>query len=409
MNLPYYISKRLTANGNSFSAIVHKIALASISVGLAIMLISVMILGGFTSTIENKIFSFSGHFQILKFTVSNSLEEAPFAVQEGLFAVSTPPDFVEHLQEFGHKASLLKNGEEIEGVLLKGVGRSFDTTRFADNLVEGRFIHIPDSGYSREVLISKKIARLMRLSLSDDVTLNFMDFSTTPPSLRTRRLSVVGLYDTGLEDFDDHMVIGDLGLIRRMNNWPDSLVGGYELFVNNYGEAGEIERWLYDNLDYDLYPYKASDKYAQFFDWMRLISKNEVIFLVIITFVACFNMASVLLIMIMERTQMIGLLKALGAANKLVRRVFIYRGMQLIAKGMLIGNLIGLGLAYIQDRFKLIPLNPQNYYMEYVPIQWDWSMVILLNFLTFIIITSVLVLPTMIISRIQPIRAIRFD
>lgn len=373
------------------------------------MLVSVMILGGFTTTIKNKIFSFSGHFQVVKFSLNNSLEEAPFSPLSDVFRNPESYDFISHVQEFGHKASLLKSDEEIEGVLLKGVGRSFDTTRFGGNIVEGHFINFPDSAYAQEIVISRKMARTMRVSLGDDVLLNFMDFTTTPPSLRTRKLAIVGLYDTGLEDFDEHIVIGDINLIRRLNNWSDSLVGGYEVFISDYGEVAAAERWLYDNLDYDLYPQKVSDKYAQFFDWMRLISKNEVILLVFITIVACFNMASVLLIMIMERTQMIGLLKSLGAGNKLVRRVFVYRGMQLIAKGMVYGNLLGLGLAFIQDRFKVVPLNPQNYYMEYVPIQWDWTWVILLNILTFLIISAVLLLPTMIISRISPIKAIQFD
>jgi len=409
LNLPYYISKRLKASGNSFSSTVHTIATASICIGLAVMLISVMILGGFTSTIENKIFSFSGHLQVVKFSLNNAIEESPFSVNNAL--VTEPERFegIRHIQEYSHKATLLKSEFEIQGVLLKGIAPSFDTANFNQNIIDGRFIEFPDSTYSRELLLSAKMGRLMRVSVGDQVTLNFMDFATTPASLRTRRLTVAGLYETGLEDFDDHIVIGDIGLIRRLNNWPDSLVGGYEVFVNAANNIPGVERQLYDQLEYDLYPQKVSDKYIQFFDWMRLISKNEVIFLVIITFVACFNMASVLLIMIMERTQMIGLLKAMGAANKLVRRIFVYRGMILMGKGMLLGNVLGIGLAFLQDTFKIVPLDPQNYYMDYVPIQWDWQMVVLLNLLTFMIISLVLFLPTRIITGISPIQSIRFD
>jgi lipoprotein-releasing system permease protein len=249
----------------------------------------------------------------------------------------------------------------------------------------------------------------MRVGVGDPVVLNFMDFATRPPSLRTRRLIVKGIYETGLEDFDDHIIIGDIDLIRRLNNWGDSLIGGYEVFVTDVNEISSVERMLYDQLDYNLYPQKVSDKYIQFFDWMRLISKNEVIFLVIITFVACFNMASVLLIMIMERTQMIGLIKAMGASNRLVKRIFVYRGIILMGKGMFFGNLLGIGLAFLQDKFKIVPLDPQNYYMEYVPIQWDWMMVVLLNLLTFLIISLILFLPTRIITGISPIQSIRFD
>lgn len=408
MNLPYYISKRLKANGNSFSSVVHTIAVTSICIGLAVMLISVMILGGFTSTIENKIFSFSGHLQVVKFTLNNAIEESPFS-PKSTFLVADTIDEIRHIQEYSHKATLLRSEQEIQGVLLKGVGPSFDTLNFNQNIIEGGFITFSDSGYSTDVLLSNRMGRLMRVGVGDPVVLNFMDFSTRPPSLRTRRLTVKGIYETGLEDFDDHIIIGDIGLIRRLNNWSDSLVGGYEVFVKDVDQIPRVERMLYDQLDYELYPQKVSDKYIQFFDWMRLISKNEMIFLVIITFVACFNMASVLLIMIMERTQMIGLLKAMGASDKLVRRIFVYRGMILMSKGMLLGNLLGIGLAFLQDKFKIIPLDPQNYYMEYVPIQWDWMMVILLNLLIFLIISLILFFPTRIIAGISPIQSIRFD
>ncbi len=409
MNLSYYISKRLKSHGNSFSSIVHTIATASICIGLAVMLISVMILGGFTSTIENKIYSFSGHLQVVKFTLNNAIEESPFVPKSKLLTAPQEFEEIRHIQEYSHKATLLKSDQEVHGVLLKGVGPSFDIASFSQNIVEGKFFTFSDSTYSREILISKKMSRIMRVGVDDKVILNFMDFNTTPPSLRTRRLLVTGLYETGLEDFDDHIIIGDIGLIRRLNNWNDSLVGGYEIFVKDVSQIAKVERLLYDQLEYDLYPQKVSDKYIQFFDWMKLIVKNEVIFLAIITFVACFNMASVLLIMIMERTQMIGLLKAMGANNKLVRKIFVYRGMLLMGKGMLFGNLLGIGLAYIQDKFKIVPLDPQNYYMEFVPIQWDWSMVIILNLLTFLIISLVLFLPTRIITSISPIQSIRFD
>jgi lipoprotein-releasing system permease protein len=388
---------------------VHNIATASICIGLAVMLVSVMILGGFTSTIENKIYSFSGHLQVVKFTLNNAIEESPFVPKSELLTAPHKFEEIRHIQEYGHKATLLKSEQEIQGVLLKGVGPSFDTASFQQNIVEGRFLIFPDSGYSREILISKKVGRVMRVRVGDQVLLNFMDFTTKPPSLRTRQLTVTGLYETGLEDFDDHVIIGDIALIRRLNNWNDSMVGGYEIFVKDVDQIAKVERLLYDKLEYDLYPQKVSDKYIQFFDWMKLISKNEVIFLVIITFVACFNMASVLLIMIMERTQMIGLLKAMGASNKLVRKIFVYRGMLLMGKGMLLGNLLGIGLAFLQDKLKIVPLDPQNYYMEYVPIQWDWTMVIILNLLTFLIISLVLFFPTRIITSISPIQSIRFD
>jgi lipoprotein-releasing system permease protein len=368
------------------------------------MLVSFLILGGFQRTIKEKIFSFGAHLQVTKYTLGNQFEEQPVSKNSDFYQNFHEYDFIEHVQQFSHKPGLLKTDEDVWGVLLKGIGKDFNVDRFQNNIVEGSFIHLPDSGYSREILVSQRIANLLRLNVEDDVIMYFVQ---DPP--RYRKLTVKGIYKTDLEDFDEKIIIGDIGLIQRLNNWDEDVVGGFEIFIKNYNRMDDAEETLMEEIDYDLYVEKVSDKYIQIFEWLSLLNRNVVIFLTLILFVACFNMISILLILIMERTQMIGLLKALGATNAQVRNIFVYDGIQLMLKGLLWGNLIALVFGFMQDRFKIIPLDPENYYMNFVPIEWNWPVLILLNILVFIIVSMVLMIPTMIISKINPIKAIKFD
>lgn len=378
--------------------------MASIAIGIAIMLVSYLILGGFQQTIKEKIFSFAAHIQVSKYAFGNSFQENPISIHDIVQKGDEGLHFIDHVQEFSYKGGLLKTDEEVQGVIFKGVGRSFDTTRFEKNMMKGRFVRFSDSSYSNEVLLSKKIADKLKLALGEEVLMYYVQ---NPP--RFRKLRIVGIYDTGLEDFDEKVILGDIALIQRLNNWPDSLVGGYEVFVKDYNNISRATEILQEETPYDQYVEKTSDKYLQIFDWLSLLHRNVIIFLSLILFVACFNMVSILLILIMERTQMIGLLKALGATQKQIRDIFVYKGIMMMGKGLLIGNIIGLGFGFLQDKLKLITLDPENYYMEFVPIAWDWPVILLLNLMTFVVVSLVLLIPTVIISRVNPIKAIHFD
>jgi len=412
LNLPYFISKKINkAENKTFSATINKIAIASIALGLATMLVSFLILGGFKKVITNKIFTFNGHIQVTKYSLDNSLQEEPISIHNPLIDNPEQYEFIDHVQVFGHTAGLLQTDNEVYGAFIKGVGPNFDSVGFKNNLAEGNFIRFQDSllqapnNYSTDVLISSKIAKALQLEVGNDVRMLFIN----PPQARVRKLHIRGIYNTGIEEFDEQMIIGDIGLVRRINQWSDSLVGGVEIYLKDYNKMAEAENRLQHELDYDLYIEKVGDKYVQMFEWLDLINNNVIIFLSLILFVACFNIVSILLILIMERTQMIGVLKALGARNRQIRKIFRYNGMLLIVRGMIIGNLIGIGFGLLQYYFKLIPLDPENYYMEYVPIHWDFLAIIGLNLLTFLIVALVLNIPTMIILRINPIKAIRFD
>jgi lipoprotein-releasing system permease protein len=448
LNLSYFISKRITeARQSGFSATIHLIAVASIAIGLFATILSFLIMKGFQETVKNKIYAFSGHLLVTKFSMNNSPEERPMNYHIDIYDNQKAYPFIKHIQEFAHKPGLVKTENEVLGVVVKGIGKSFGVKDFQPSIVEGKFIELPDSGYANQVVISKVISEKIQAKVGDAITVHFFQ---NPP--RSRRLKVTGIYETNLSEyFDSKVIITDIRLIQRLNDWPDSMAGGLEVLIDqDFFRSGELrlnqaskksERlddegnvigsdnmlgnlWNFNyedavleesierigsSMDYDLNIEKVSDKYIQVFEWLQLLSRQVNILLAIILFIICLNMVSIIFLLVMERTQMIGLLKALGAGNKIVRNVFVYNGMLLIAKGLVIGNVIGIGLCFLQDRFKIIRLNPHDYYMSFVPVSWHWDIVLFLNIITFLVVTVVLLLPTMIISRISPIKAIRFD
>jgi lipoprotein-releasing system permease protein len=455
LNLSYFISKRIRQpQGDSFSSIIHKIAIASIAIGLTAAIVSFLIMQGFQSGVKNRIYSFSNHLLITKYTMNNAVEEQPFDFQIPLYKDPSQFGFVTHVQEFSHKAGLIKTDDEVLGIVFKGVGKSFNITQFEESLLEGKFIHFSDSGYSNDVLLSRVIADKINAKTGDNIVVHFFQ---NPP--RFRRLKVSGIYETNLSDyFDSKVIIGDIGLVQRLNDWAPNQAGGIEvqldlssfnsfqlwrddfssylsqvkegIFDNPeesnkfFGSIGAILDYKFDfdkvameesafqigeSIDYDLYLETVRDKYIQVFEWLDLIKRQVKILLVVILVVVCVNMISVILILVMERTPMVGILKAMGAQDKFIRSVFLYNGMNLIVKGLLWGNAVGLGLCFLQDKFKLISLNPHDYYMEYVPIQWSWGTIIVLNLIVFFTVLVVLLLPTRFITRINPIQAIKFD
>jgi lipoprotein-releasing system permease protein len=405
LNLSYFISKRISREQREgFSSTIHKIAIASIGVGLGATIVAFLIMKGFQETVKNKIYGFSGHIILSKIDTNNSVEENPINFKS-IEAYNNPSKFhyISHIQEYIYKTGLIKTEDEVLGIVIKGVGKSFDQQAFHPYIVEGRFLNFPDSAYANEIVLSRRIANKLKSKVGDNIVVHFFQ---NPP--RLRKLKVVGIYETNLSEyFDDKVIIGDIRMIQKLNDWRDSLAGGLEVFLK---DPKYLEEATYDlDFYYNIKVIWVSDKYAQVFEWLNLLSRQVNILLIIILAVVCVNMISIVLILVMERTQMIGMLKALGANNKLIRSVFIHNGIDLIGKGLLFGNVLGLGLCYLQYRFKFIELNAQDYYMSFVPISWHWEIVIILNLLTFLVVSVVLLVPTMVISRISPIKAIRFD
>ncbi|MGM0579065.1 MAG: ABC transporter permease [Bacteroidota bacterium] len=405
MNLPDFIAKRtINSKTGQFSGSIYKIAISSIAIGLGIMLIALLILGGFQKTIKDKVFSFAGHMQVTKYTLSNSFDESPISTETKFFQNHKDLPFIRHVQGVAYKAGLLKTEEAVEGVVIKGIGADYDTANFASNLLEGRFPNVNSEDYSTEIIISKELAQLLMLDLGEKVIMYFVQ---NPP--RYRQLEIVGVYQTGLEDFDERMIIGDVRMIQRLNDWSKDQVGSFEVFINDNMDEEEAESIVFDKVDADQFVNLTSKKYPQYFEWLELLNQNVRLFLALILFVACFNMVAVIFILTMERTPMIGLLKSMGAKNKLIRNVFLMSGLRLTFKGLLWGNLVAIGAAALQYYFHLIPLDQENYYMSAVPILWDFKMIIGLNLLVLVVVLISLFLPVWFIARMKPIKAIRFD
>ncbi len=407
MNLSYFISKRISLEQKEgFSSAIHKIAIASIGVGLGAAIISFLVMLGFQEKVKDKLYSFSGHLMITKFTMSNAPEEQPMNYHIEIYDNQEKYPFIRRVQEYAHKPGLVKtDDDEVLGVVVKGVGRSFDVDAFRINMVEGNFLDFPDSTYANQVVISRIISNKIKAGVGDDIIVHFFQ---NPP--RFRRLKVTGIYETNLSEyFDGRVIITDIRLIQRLNDWSDSLAGGLEVYVTDPADIDEAGYAIGETMDFDLNIERIRDKFSQVFEWLHLLGRQVNILLGIILSVVCVNMISIVLILVMERTQMIGMLKALGAHNKFIRSIFIFNGINLIYKGLLLGNLIGLGLCSLQYHFRIIKLNPHDYYMSFVPIAWHWDIILLLNVLTFLVVTVVLLIPTMVIARINPIKTIRFD
>ena len=405
MNLYLFISKRIRkGDRKSFSATVTNIAIITVALGIGVIILSFAVLDGFKKEIRNKIFSLGGHIQITMADNKESFEENPFSINTDFYRNWRKMKNVAHLQSYLHKAGLLQTKEEVMGVIMKGIGKDYDKSKLQGNLIEGNFFNWTDSVPSREIIISKKIANTLSLKVGDSVLMYFVQ---NPP--RYRKLVVQGIYDTGLEEFDEQIIFGDIRLIRQLNNMPDTLVGGYEVFVKDLKDVDAAYAEVYEKMDYDMEPEKVTDKYPQLFDWLALLDRNVFVFLSIILMVVMFNIVSAIFIMIMERTTMIGLLKAVGASDTQVRKIFLYNGLIIIFKGLLYGNVLGIGICYLQYFFHLFPLNPEIYYMNFVPIAIDWYVVFALNLLTFVVISLVLFLPIIVVAYISPVKSIRFN
>ncbi|WP_230471142.1 ABC transporter permease [Hymenobacter jejuensis] len=380
-----------------------KIAIISIALGLAVMVVSFAILEGFRNEIQSKIFSFGAHLQISKYDTNNSLEVEPIESVRLLQTLHRIPE-VKNVQPFARKTAIIKTKDEVMGVALKGIDEKNGLSSMRQNLVAGKFITFSDTAASNDVLLSRKIADKLRLKVGDEALFYFIQ---NPP--RVRKFTVSGIYQTGLDEFDEAYVIGDIRQVRELNSWPDSLVGGVEVMLRDFTQLDPTFDRMYESLPYDLKLDKITEQYAQLFDWLKLLNRNVVIFLILIIFVATFNMVATIFIMILERTNMIGVLKAIGATDNQIRSMFFFRGMSLTVRGMLYGNLVGLGFCALQYYFHLIPLDPENYYMNRVPIYWDVKMILLLNAATFLASLLAVLIPTYLISRIRPVAAIKFD
>ena len=406
MNVEYFIAKRLfTAKeeNNSYTKPILRIAILAIALSVAIMLLSVMVVTGFKNDISDKIIGFGSHITISSFSDNQSYETEPIQISDSLYNSILENSEVKHISTFATKAGIIKTNNEILGVVLKGVSSNYDWKFFNNNLIAGKCFNINDSIKTNNVLISENSANSLQLGVGDDL---FMYFVQDPP--RVRKFQISGIYNTALSDFDKLYVMGDIKHIQSLNSWEKNLIGGVELILNDFNNLDLVTQSIYEKIPYNLNASSIKEKTPQIFDWLDLQDINVRVILILMLIVGGINMITALLILILERTKMIGILKALGANNWSVRRVFLYSALHLILKGLFWGNSIALGFAFLQNKFSIISLDPNIYYMNTVPVNFDFLTVILLNLGTISVCYLILVIPSVIIAKITPIKAIRF-
>jgi len=417
LNTDLYIARRIFSakeNRNNLSHRIVNIALFGIILGLVVLILSVAIVTGYKSEVGRKVIGFGSHLQIVNLDSNQSFETSPISQDQPFLNDLKNIEGIRHVQVFATKPGIIRTDDEIQGVVLKGIGPDFDWSFFQENKVAGEPFHVQDTLRSNKIWVSKHIADLLKLKLGDDLTMFFLSESEAVP--RQRKFELAGIYKTSLEEFDRMFVLVDINHIRKLNNWKNDEVSGFEILVNDFNKLTEQEKavrnLLLSNTNPDapvLHVVSIKDKYRNIFDWLSLLDMNVWVILALMVLVAGFNMVSSLLVIILERTQMIGILKAMGARNWSIRKVFLYFSVMLILKALIWGNLLGIGIYLIQQYTHVLKLDPTSYYLEYVPINLTIFHMILLNVSTVVITILMLLLPSYFITKISPEKTIRFE
>ncbi len=374
---------------------------------MMVMMISIMVLTGFKKEIREKISGFTGHIHITNYDSNNSMERHPIYVDSVDVDNLAGIEHITHIQPFITKAAILRTQEDIHGVVVKGIDAQFDSTFFKKNLIKGRMIQVYGEQKTNDVLISKTIADKLNLKLHDVIRVYFVNSENG--HIRGRKWQVCGIYHTSVEEFDENLIIADMRHLQKLNNWSDNQITGLEVFVDDFENIGDVEAEVYDDIPYNMNTETIQERYPQIFDWLNLQDINVIVILMLIILVATVSMISTLLVLIIERTQMIGILKSMGSSNKMIRKVFLLQAANIIIKGLFFGNLLGIGLGLLQKHFGIIKLDPGTYYMSVAPINIDFWSVILLNVATLSLVLLFMIIPVIVISRIIPVKAIRFD
>ncbi|WP_281637239.1 ABC transporter permease [Flavobacterium marginilacus] len=411
MNLEYFIAKRLiTAKDykSSISAPIINIAISAIAIGMVMMIVSVATGIGLQNKIREKIAAFNGHIIISNYDNNQSeITLSPIDKNQGFYPKFNTVPGVSHIQAIASKSGIVRTETAFEGIIFKGVGNDYQWGNIKEYLVSGR---LPDlsKNVTQEVVISQFLANRLQLKVGDFFNTFFIKENQNQlPNVR--RFKIAGIFNSGFQQFDATYIIGDIRHIQRINKWSSNQIGAFEVFVKDFNTIKETGEQVYKSTSSNLDTKTIIEKYSYIFEWLQLFDFNIIVILVVMILVATINMVVALLVLILERTQMIGILKALGADNWSIRKVFLYNAFYLIVKGLFWGNLIGISLLLLQQQFGVIKLNPENYYVNQAPVYLDLGYILALNFLTVTICALVLLIPSYIVTKISPVKAIRFD
>jgi lipoprotein-releasing system permease protein len=406
LSLNFLLSRRILKDkGDRFSRPIVYLSVGGVSLGLVIMMIAIGVTSGYKQEIRNKVIAMGSHIRITHYDQNYSFEQVPINQNSDcILQLKDNPDVVE-VQNYATKVGIIKTDDQVEGVVLKGVDNTFSWDFFKKNIIQGEGFSTTDTTASNSIIVSKRMADKLRLKVGDKVHTYFVQ---DPP--RQRSFKISGIYETGLPEYDNMFALVDLRHVRKLNDWNDSLVSGVEVLTRNYDKIDEIGDYIHHHIDYDMKAETIKQIYPEIFEWIALFDMNVAVLLIITTCVCLVTMMSIFFIIVLEQTQTIGILKSLGMKTKQVVGTFILVAGDILLKGMLIGDAIALLLGFLQQKFHFIRLNPDTYYVHYVPTHFDWVQVLLLNVGVFAVCMAVLLIPAWVVSRkITPVNAVQFE
>lgn len=411
MNLEYFIAKRLSSGASyksSASATIIKIAIVAIALGMIMMLVSVATGLGLQQKIREKVSAFGGDILISNFDGNNSAETInPISIDQDFYPNFTTVPEVSHVQAVATRSGIIRTETDFEGVMVKGLTDDYDWSRIQDYLVEGRFPNFRES-LNSEMLISKYLANRLGFVLGDKVIVYFVRQGEGKPVVPLR-LDIVGIYESAYQEFDKVYLMTDIRHIQRVNRWAKDEVGAFEVFVDDFDNVQEINNRVYENSGSFLRSMTIGERNFFIFEWIKLFDFNILLIIAVMILIAGINIIVALLVLILERTRMIGILKALGSSDWTVRKIFIYNAMYLIGLGLFWGNLIGIGCIAAQHYLGIVKLNPATYYVAEAPVYFNWGYILLLNLGVFLLCALMLLVPSYIITKISPVKSIRFE
>ncbi|QPH39653.1 ABC transporter permease [Pedobacter endophyticus] len=405
MNFEYFIAGRIAIKSErTFSKLIVRIAIAGVMLSLAVMILSIAIIKGFKTEIQDKVRGYLGDVQITRYDLNNSFEHTPFVLDaETEKQLKNNPE-IEYYYPFATKPAILSANNEIEGINFKGIDKTYKWDYIKQHIISGTIIDFSDSTAAmQELLISKYTANRLKLKTGDDFIMYFVQ-----NQLRPRKFKIVGIYDIGVEDIDKGFVLGNFNIIKRLNNWKTNEIGGVELRIKNFKKLRPIADQIYEQLPRNLRSYSIEENFPNIFTWLGLLDVNTRVILILMLIVGVINMVTALLIMILERTNMIGMLKSFGASNLSIMKIFLYNAAYLIGIGLLLGNILGIGLGLFQQSTHLFKLDQSSYFLTYAPIEFHAVDIIGLNVITIVVCLTVLIIPSLLISKVSPLKAIRF-
>ncbi|MCO4822816.1 MAG: ABC transporter permease [Flavobacteriaceae bacterium] len=411
MNFEYFIAKRIIGSKtykSSVSAPIIKIGITAIAIGIIVMLIAVATGFGLQQKIRDKAVAFNGHVTISNFDSNISEEsQSPISINQEFYPEFSGVDGVRHIQGVASKFGVIRTETDFEGMVLKGVGTDYDWHYFQEFIIDGRLPQF-EEGMSNDVIISQYLAARLQFEVGDSFQMYFMKADSNKPPF-IRKFDVVGIYNSGFQELDETYFLGDLKHIQRMNKWEPDQIGNFEVFIEDYNQLDVIGESIYRDTPSTLNTQTVKQKYASIFEWINIFDQNTYGIIGIMIIVAGINMITALLVLILERTQMIGLFKALGSNNWTIRKVFLYNASYLILLGLFWGNLIGLSLLFTQKYFGLFQLNPEVYYVTQAPVYINLGYILALNAGTFLLCMVMLLVPSIVITKISPVKAMRYE